>query len=75
MALSLKVQRILVRALKGLGAVVVGFAVAWIAGPDVAELVGTETQALIVAVVTPLLLAAEKWLKWEDAPAPTDPVA
>lgn len=68
MALSLKLKRVLVRAAKGLGAVVVGFLVAWLAGPDVTELIGSDNQALVVAVVTPLLLAAEKWLKWEDAP-------
>lgn len=68
MALSPKVVTVLKRSARALGAVLVGFLVAWLAGPDVTELVGSDTQALVVAVVTPLLLAADKWLRYGSDP-------
>lgn len=52
------------RAARTLAAAVIAWAIAYIAGPDGVELLG-DHQALTVAVLTPLLTAADKALRWE----------
>lgn len=54
------------RGLKGLVAVIVGFAAAWAAGPEAVDIVGKEAQAFIVAVVVPSLLALNKYWNYTE---------
>jgi len=53
--LNEKQKTVLLRGAKSLGALLIAGAFAWVAGPDGAELVGLQTQALIVAVLTPTI--------------------
>lgn len=54
---------IALRFLRGLGAVLVAFVVAWLAGPDAIALIPSAYYAVVVAAVTPVLLALEKYLR------------
>lgn len=54
---------ILKRFLRGLGAVVLGFLAAFVVSEDVLGLVPDEYDALVVAVVAPVFLALEKFLR------------
>lgn len=54
---------ILKRALRGLGAVVLGFAAAWVVSDDALALVPDAYDMLVVAIVAPTLLALEKWIR------------
>jgi len=68
MALSDKVKTILFRAVRSAAAVAVAGIIGWLAGPDFAELVGTEYAVLVAAVLTPLLLALDKWIRYGSDP-------
>lgn len=54
---------ILKRAARALGAVLVGFAAAWLVGPDGLSLIPDQYEALVIAIVVPGLLALEKYLR------------
>ena len=54
---------ILLRFVRALAAVVVGFLATWVVGPDALALVPDSYEAVFLAVVVPLLLAVEKYLR------------
>ncbi len=54
---------IVMRFLRGLGAVLLAFLAAWLVGPDAADLIPEDLQVLLVTVVAPALLALEKLLR------------
>ncbi len=61
---------IVMRFLRGLGAVLLAFLAAWLVGPDAADLIPENMQILLVTVVAPALLALEKLLRdGGDAPS------
>ena len=62
--MSSKNKTILMRFARSLGAIVIAATTAFIAGPEGADLVGDQAQTIIVAVGTPLLVAADKWLRY-----------
>lgn len=66
-----KKRTIILRALRTAGATAIAGLIGWLAGPDVAELVGTEQAVLLAAVLTPLLAAAEKYLRYGSDPGET----
>ena len=62
--MTYKQKVILMRFVRSAAAMVVTAFTAWVAGPDAAELVGSQAQTLIVAVGVPLLISADKWLRY-----------
>lgn len=54
---------ILLRGLRSLGAVVLGFLAAWVVGPDALELVPDAYDNYVVVIVAPVLLALEKLIR------------
>ena len=54
---------IFLRFARALGAVLVGFLATWVVGDDALSLVPDNFEPLFLAVVVPLLLAAEKYLR------------
>ena len=63
-----KMKVILMRALRTGIAIAISGVIAWLAGPEVADLVGTERAVLLAAVLTPMLVATEKWLRYGSDP-------
>jgi hypothetical protein len=61
-----KRKAVLIRGLKGLAAVALGFVAAYIVGPNVLDVVPTEYQFLVTGIVAPSLLALQKALTWEE---------
>lgn len=57
-----KTQQALVRFGKVVAAGAVASALGWLAGPNVADIVGTQYAVLTAAVLTPVLSALEKYL-------------
>jgi hypothetical protein len=51
------------RGLRTFGALAIAFVLSYIAGPDGADLLG-DNQAVFVAVVTPLLTAVDKAIRY-----------
>lgn len=66
--MSDKTKTILLRFLRVGAAGVVAYVIAWLAGPDVTELLGAERAVLLAAVLTPLLAALEKALRYGADP-------
>ncbi len=62
--MTYKRKVILMRFMRSLAAVVVSAAAAWAAGPDAAELVGDQMQAVIVAFGVPALISLDKFLRY-----------
>jgi hypothetical protein len=56
-------KTILLRAVRSLAAVVLGFVAAWVVGPDALSLVPDAYDPLVVAAVAPALLALEKFVR------------
>lgn len=56
-------KRILKRLARSAAATVIAAAVAFLSGPDMAELVDAPYNALLAAVLIPLLMAADKALR------------
>lgn len=54
---------ILMRFLRGLGAVLLGFLAAWVVGPDALAVIPSAYQPIVLTVVAPALLALEKLLR------------
>lgn len=72
MAATSKRKTVLLRLVRTAGATLVAFVIAWLAGPDVADVVGsTQNAVLLAAVLTPLLAAAEKALRYGGDPGET----
>lgn len=64
-----KRKTVLLRALRVAGAGAVAWLIAWLAGPDVADVVGSSQNAvLLAAVLTPILAAVEKWIRFGGDP-------
>lgn len=61
--MSPQTKTILLRAVRGLGAVLLSFLAAWLVSPDALALIPASYEALVVAVVAPALLALEKLLR------------
>lgn len=59
-----KQKTVVLRFLRTLGATVVAALLAWVAGPDAVELVGEQTALYLVPVLTALLTAADKALRY-----------
>lgn len=64
-----KRKTVLLRAVRSAAAVSISGFIAWLAGPDVADLIGSTSNAvLLAAVLTPILTAAEKALRYGNDP-------
>lgn len=57
-----KREQAILRLLKVAAAGAVAVVVGWLAGPNVADVVGTQNAVLVAAVLTPLFSALEKFL-------------
>ena len=62
--MTYKRKVIILRFARSLGAMAVAALAAWVAGPDAAELVGEQVQALIVAFGVPALVSLDKILRY-----------
>lgn len=75
--MSARAQAALLRLAKTVVAGALAAVVAFVASPQLADVVGTQYAVLVAAVLTPILMAAEKYFNWTDAPptpAPNPPV-
>ena len=63
---NLKQRTVLKRCLRTLGAVVVSGLLAFILSPEALDVIGVEQAPLIIALLTPILTAADKALRWQD---------
>ncbi len=61
-------KRILTRLVRSAAATAIAGAVGFLSGPDVAEIVPAPYNALLSAVLLPLFMAADKWLRERDLP-------
>lgn len=61
--MSPNTKTILLRFARSLAAVVVGTTAAWVIGPDALSLIPAGYQFIVVGVVSPALLALEKFLR------------
>jgi hypothetical protein len=59
-----KQKKVLLNFARTLAATVVAALIAWVAGPDAAELIGAQTAVIAVPVLTALLTAAERALRY-----------
>ena len=59
---TLKLKQAGLRLLKVVGAAVMAGLIAFLSGPDVANVFGDQMALLLVAVLTPVLSAVEKYL-------------
>lgn len=65
MKMNKKQKTVLLRFVRTLAATAIGFTAAWLAGPEVTALVDDPTiQSLILVVVVPTLVAANKALRY-----------
>ncbi len=66
-----KQKVVLMRGLRSLGAVLVAALAGWLAGPQAADIVGEQGQAIVSGVLIPALLMLDKYLRFgsvvEDA--------
>ena len=62
--MTAKRKTILMRFVRSGAAMLVSFLAAWVAGPDAADLVGTDMQTFIVAVGVPFLVSLDKNLRY-----------
>lgn len=65
-----KRKQALLRFVKIAVAAAVAAAIGWLAGPNVADVVGTQNAVLVAAVLTPLLSALEKFLNGPTVKVP-----
>ncbi len=73
--MSKKTKTVLLRVLRALGATVIASVAAFLAGPDVAEIVPGGYQFLVTGITVPLLLGLEKYLRYGGDPGEARPNA
>ena len=67
--MSDKRKTVLLRAARTAGASALAWLTAWIAGPDVSEIIGNgEYAVLLAAVLTPIFAALEKAIRYGNDP-------
>lgn len=59
-----KRKTVLMRGLRSLAAVVVAGIAGWLVGPEAVDVVGAQTQGILVAVLVPALLMLDKYLRY-----------
>jgi hypothetical protein len=66
--MTAKTKTVLLRFARTLGALGVAALITWVSSPDVLSIVPSGYQWVVLAVVTPALVAAEKWLRYGADP-------
>ena len=73
MNLSARQKVVVARMLRSAAAVIISFAIAWLSGPDAADILDATQQQLVAGVLIPILLGVNKALRMGSDP--DDPAA